>query len=373
MIQKNKRKIIIRIKKIFKDHKLLKAEEEPNSQNPIQDIISKDTTNTQNRFIMMSGSTSQVITDLHKDHPDDLICAEIFADNTYFGCGIFIGWTTQEEATLRDSNPDIFPYLISKGYIEKVEPFKNDFRYKYLKTGSDHISTCKGYAIDSELFCNNKVPLNKPIDVFYLFTSAPSLTNQPASFDEEGGAEWICQTRNDPNLMEKARALIKRMYRKKRKEIRDKNKFASAMKVLLFTSDYEMNFNLNPDDKDKEEKEIEDVLNTVLALFNKDLPVEKEDELKALEKKADESYKKVLERVMKGWIITAKKTGAKYFIGGAVGCGAFYNDPKVISEIIAKVFSENAGDDMIYVYAAYSGEEDANLPFFKNAFMKYGL
>ena len=83
-------------------------------------------------------------------------------------------------------------------------------------------------------------------------------------------------------------------------------------------------------------------------------------------KRAEENYKKMLHKTIRSWIITARESGAKYFVGGPIGCGAFYNDVKLVAQIFAEEFRDYGGN-MQFVYPKFR-KKDANCDTFKNAF-----
>ena len=82
-------------------------------------------------------------------------------------------------------------------------------------------------------------------------------------------------------------------------------------------------------------------------------------------KRAEENYKKMLHKTIRSWIVTARESGAKYFVGGPIGCGAFYNDVKLVAQVFAEEFRDYGGD-MHFIYP-FSGL-DAKYVAFEKAF-----
>ena len=104
---------------------------------------------------MKEGGSIKVASLLKEEGVDSKdILIQIFADQTYFGCGIFVCYTTQEEASLRDCNPDIFGYLLDNEYITPIAIGKGTFKLEYIKKEGDSLSklsTSEGYVINGKI------------------------------------------------------------------------------------------------------------------------------------------------------------------------------------------------------------------------------
>ncbi|MCQ2821591.1 MAG: hypothetical protein MJ252_30400, partial [archaeon] len=338
-----------------------------------------------NPFIWKSGGSSQVASQIFnqfaKENPKILV--QIFADQTNFGCGLLVNWNTQEEATLRDTNPELIANLIDKGYILPKDK-ENHFKYYdgFNTIGKPKImplSTSDGYIVPAKLSCANLVPLPKPIYLFYLFSSMPSLCGRKVNFDLNGAVAWTCKFRLESVentykkpwkniyllLDEKTKKmfinidLVTKIFQKNYSDrINGQNTlneiaFKKQMILLMFSDKYSL---------PKSEADIPKIIE-----WSKKVAQLKTKEDSLIYHKAENNYKKTVRKAVRGWILMAKERGIKYFIGGAIGCGAFANDPNVIAKIIAQEFIKFGGD-MTYVYGAFKGAEDPILKIFENEF-----
>ncbi|MCQ2821426.1 MAG: hypothetical protein MJ252_29550 [archaeon] len=312
---------------------------------------------TENPFTFGSGGTTQVAYDffIKKYLKPNQLAMQIYADQTYCGCGLIIGWTTQEESTLRDTNAELMAHLIGNGYIEVTKKGK---WYPYVFESDDPnfkpLSTSDGYLINGKISFVNLVNIPKPAEVKYLFASMPSLTTEPSSHDVNGAIAWISKYRKANGTLKdtdikNAKALIERLYELiKTNQLSFPNKKLSnnTMKLLLF-SDYEM-----PEDEEGIDKTIQSIYETAG---------------KTLSEEVEKNYRKTIRRAIKGWIVMTRATGVKYFIGGPIGCGVFGNDPTVVGKIIAEEFIKY-GKGMTFVYAAFTGTKDPNMILFQKEF-----
>ncbi|MCQ2821488.1 MAG: hypothetical protein MJ252_29880 [archaeon] len=307
------------------------------------------------KFDVEEGSSSSVALNVlkkYKCQPSE-ICIQFFADQTYFGCGIFKKWTTQEEATLRDSTPALFGTLLNQGYIN---PPNCDSKMSYI---GNKLSTSDGYLIRGELLHINLDPLPQDIPCFrpyFMFNSMPSFSENKNNFDEAGAASWIVKCRKiccgETEDFSDAKQFASAFYSKMRSQHLSSNVCQKALKILLFSTHYKVS---NTGNK-------EGVVNDIIEDSQKSTP--------GYLKQAEENYKKTVTETVKRWVLLAKEKGVKYFIGGAIGCGAFANKAEDVSKIMAEVFHKYGGD-MTYVYSVYKRNSDANLKCFEKAFKEY--
>ncbi|MCQ2819992.1 MAG: hypothetical protein MJ252_22220 [archaeon] len=333
---------------------------------------------TENPFEVKTGSTSDIVCKLHKDNPNAKLCAQIFADHTYYGCGLLFHWTTQEEATLRDTNPELMIWLQHRGLIkEELDGRKIKFRYV---ENSKELSTSDGYMVPAQFCLKNTELLEKPFETCLLFTSFPSLTSIKGSFDENGNVSWSYKYRMAKYLKEKSKEAEKKksndsdkrknfdssilitdknIIREKVQDIYEKQKnkqlklteqqFRQAMLLLLFWD------GLN------KKTTIEEIVEIALGKYS-EYDYE-EDPIK----NAQRNYEDTVRKTVGSWINMARQSGAEYFIGGPIGCGAFFNDPEVVSKIIAEQFVRY-GAGMKFIYGVFKEKSDDKLDCFRKAF-----
>ncbi|MCQ2820549.1 MAG: DUF4670 domain-containing protein, partial [archaeon] len=243
------------------------------------------------KFDIEEGSSSSVALNVLKKYnckPNE-ICIQIFADQTYCGCGILHKWTTQEEATLRDSTPALLGTLINQGYINPPDSY-NDYMMDYI---NNKLSTSDGYLIRGELLSIDLNPLPENIPCFrpyFMFNSMPSLSEKECNFDEAGAASWILKCRKiccgETENFEDARKFASAFYKKIIKENPlNKKECKNALKILLFSTHYEVS---NTEDKTEI---VQGIINDCLKEKPKYL------------KQAEENYKKTITETVKKWVL----------------------------------------------------------------------
>lgn len=298
---------------------------------------------------------------------ENKIGLEIFADQTYCGCGILVGYKTQEESTLRDANPSLLAHLIGNNKITKKNTEFGKM-YEYNSSANLPLSTSDGYIIKGEikiLNCEKILDKDEIFPVNFIFTSMPSLSGAPDCLDKNGVYSWTLKCRDilssDKKLNEDQKKalyelietlLSKRKSKDNSKDCYKEENFGKTMKLLMF---YEK-INL-PNNTGEIDKTIEQLNNIITGGSATELA------------DADINYQKTIRESIRAWIVMSRCYGIKYFIGGAVGCGVFENKPEVVSQIIAEEFV-NYGGDMKYIYAAFNGSNDTNYPHFRDAFEK---
>ena len=324
-------------------------------------------------FRVIEGGTSDVIKKLHKDNPGENIAGMIYADATNCG-GYFNDADTQEEMIFRDMGPDIPCHLLNKGLISKgkanghnVLPYNDIPTFISKKEKNElSLSPAVGFAIDAKLLYDGQKKLQEPIPFRALFCAMPSLSGAKENFDVNGAAfrrcrmeyEYLKSKNEKPDVNEvcnKSKGFVEKLYQKRtdpNDEVGKMNwfEFRRALIICMCSEECSVHYNNQGED----------------AAMGKLIRCVKAGDNNEVFKRAEENYKKMLHETIRSWIITARESGAKYFVGGPIGCGAFYNDAKLVAQIFAEEFRDYGGD-MQFVYPKFK-KEDANCNAFKKAF-----
>ena len=348
-------------------------------------------------FKAVGGGTSHVIKELHENDPDEKIAVMIYADATNCG-GYFESATTQEEEIFRDMGPVVPCHLLSKGLISKSElyghtvlPYDDIPTYANKKANGElSLSPAVGFAIDAKLLSDGSEKFHL-IPFRALFCAMPSLSGEKMNFDVNGATFHRLQT--ELGYISKCRLSYEKFYKDVFEKLYQKRIDPNDVKsVINRICKYAKNFvdklyqrRTDPDDvvgrMDSDEFKRAMILwmcseecSVFYDLQGEDAAMEKlircakatEGEDHRVFKRAEENYKKMLHKTIRSWIITARESGAKYFVGGPIGCGAFYNDVKLVAQIFAEEFRDYGGN-MQFVYPKFR-KKDANCDTFKNAF-----
>lgn len=340
-------------------------------------------------FKVIEGGTSHVIKELHESNPDEKIAGMIYADATNCG-GYFESATTQEEEIFRDMGPVVPCHLLSKGLISKSElyghtvlPYDDIPTYANKRvSGELSLLPAVGFAIDAKLLYDGQKKLQEPIPFRALFCAMPSLSGEKENFDvnvatfhrmrEEFGCilrliftrifDGVCKdVKGEEDTFDEickgAKIFIEELYQKRTDPDdvvgrMDSDEFKRAMILCMFSDECSVHYN-----NQGEDAAMEKLIRCAKATNGEDHEIFK---------RAEENYKKMLHETIRSWIITARESGAKYFVGGPIGCGAFYNDANLVAQIFAEEFRDYGGD-MQFVYPKFR-KEDANCDVFKKAF-----
>ena len=348
-------------------------------------------------FKAVGGGTSHVIKELHENNPDEKIAVMIYADATNCG-GYFESATTQEEEIFRDMGPVVPCHLLSKGLISKSElyghtvlPYDDIPTYANKKANGElSLSPAVGFAIDAKLLSDGSEKFHL-IPFRALFCAMPSLSGEKMNFDVNGATFHRLQT--EFGYISKCRLSYEKFYKDVFEKLYQKRIDPDDVKsVINRICKYAKNFvdklyqrRTDPDDvvgrMDSDEFKRAMILcmcseecSVFYDLQGEDAAMEKlircakatEGEDHAVFLRAEENYEKMLHKTIRSWIITARESGAKYFVGGPIGCGAFYNDVNLVAQIFAEEFRDYGGD-MQFVYPKFK-KEDANCNAFKKAF-----
>ena len=348
-------------------------------------------------FKAVGGGTSHVIKELHENNPDEKIAVMIYADATNCG-GYFESATTQEEEIFRDMGPVVPCHLLSKGLISKSElyghtvlPYDDIPTYANKKANGElSLSPAVGFAIDAKLLSDGSEKFHL-IPFRALFCAMPSLSGEKMNFDVNGATFHRLQT--EFGYISKCRLSYEKFYKDVFEKLYQKRIDPDDVKsVINRICKYAKNFvdklyqrRTDPDDvvgrMDSDEFKRAMILcmcseecSVFYDLQGEDAAMEKlircakatEGEDHAVFLRAEENYEKMLHKTIRSWIITARESGAKYFVGGPIGCGAFYNDANLVAQIFAEEFRDYGGD-MQFVYPKFK-KEDANCNAFKKAF-----
>jgi uncharacterized protein (TIGR02452 family) len=96
------------------------------------------------------------------------------------------------------------------------------------------------------------------------------------------------------------------------------------------------------------------------------------EEFSANEKELFEKYKENTQLKIRQQLRTAIINGNEYFVLSAFGCGAFYNDPKIISQLYKQVLNEDEfnGAFKVITFAIFPnpGQNNKNAEVFENTF-----
>lgn len=330
-------------------------------------------------FKAVGGGTSHVIKELHENNPGEIIAGMIYADATNCG-GYFESATTQEEEIFRDMGPVVPCHLLSKGLISKSElyghtvlPYDDiSFRmaFPYIASDEFSLSPAVGFAIDAKLLYDGPKKLQEPIPFRALFCAMPSLSGERVNFDVNGAAfhrmqmefdylsklGWACYF---DKVCKDAKNFVEKLYQKRTDPDdvvgrMDSDEFKRAMILCMCSEECSVFY-----DHQGEDAAMGKLIRCAKATNGEDHKVFL---------RAEENYEKMLHETVRSWIITARESGAKYFVGGPIGCGAFCNDVNLVAQIFAEEFRDYGGD-MQFVYPKFS-EKDANCDAFKNAFDK---
>ena len=338
-------------------------------------------------FKVIGGGTSHVIKELHENDPDEKIAVMIYADATNCG-GYFESATTQEEEIFRDMGPVVPCHLLSKGLISKSElyghtvlPYDDIPTYANKRvSGELSLLPAVGFAIDAKLLSDGSEKFHL-IPFRALFCAMPSLSGEKENFDvnvatfhrmrEEFGCilrliftrifDEVCEDVKGgegafDEICKGAKIFIEELYQKRTDPDdvvgrMDSDEFKRAMILCMFIDECSVHYN-----NQGEDAAMEKLIRCAKATNGEDHEIFK---------RAEENYKKMLHETIRSWIITARESGAKYFVGGPIGCGAFYNDVNLVAQIFAEEFRDYGGD-MQFVYP-FSGL-DAKFVAFEKAF-----
>ena len=310
-----------------------------------------------NPFMVKNGGSSSVTSEIYRENHDAKICTQVFADATYFLCGVSDGWTTQEESTARDADPETFAHVIGNKYAG-VNTFKGHIRrYPYAtdENGIPKLSPADGYMIKGKL---NRAQLKKndnPVQTDFLFSAAPTLSSS-CNADYEGTIRYIekyLESVKGMNLdgrrkgLRDTAAYFFRYFnlaidQKHKGETRiPSDKIGDAMMLVTFAA---INDKFNVFGKSPEEQ-----VRKLAALFT-DAGAKECGKLLAEAKK---NYENIMRQTVRTWIVMARERGNTHFVGGAIGCGAFANDPQTIAKIVAEEFVRHGGK-MKYVFPKFS-------------------
>ena len=300
---------------------------------------------TSNPFSSVSGTTLAVIDKVMKGDPQAKTCTQVCADARHYACGILAGWHTQEESVVADMDPMVSAHIKGRGFI-RPEIFKRQYRYAYTQ-GENRLSTSSGYMIKGKLG-------NAQTD--FLFSSVPALGAVWTGMDSVGNTDYFCAARKQAlgrnvteGEREKARTCFEHLCDLRnggKLEDLTRGQFKETMLLLMFGD-----CDVLGEDADKvATRAIETVKN---GSYDK--------------AKVMKGYEDAIRQSVRGWIDTARNRGATHFVGTAIGCGVFMNDPEIIAKITAEEFVSRAGD-MKFVYANY--KHDPNSETFQAAFQK---
>ena len=322
-------------------------------------------------FKVIEGGTSHVIRELHESNPDEKIAVMIYADATNCG-GYFESATTQEEEVFRDMGPVVPCHLLSKGLILKSElyghtvlPYDDIPTYMNKKASDElSLSPAVGFAIDAKLLFDGSEKFHL-IPFRALFCAMPSLSGEKVNFDVNGTVLRRCYTEceylknqnkrlNSSEICNNAKIFVEKLYQKRidHKDVvgrMDSDEFKRAMILCMCSDECSVHYNNQGED----------------AAMEKLICCAIEGDNNEVFKRAEENYKKMLHKTIRSWIVTARESGAKYFVGGPIGCGAFYNDVKLVAQVFAEEFRDYGGD-MHFIYP-FSGL-DAKYVAFEKAF-----
>ena len=201
----------------------------------------------------------------------------------------------------------------------------------------------------------------------------PSLSGDKANFDVLGAVGWLCKFRMNsyveqekkpwkeiynsmdpkPFNLEVIHKFVSTFYdrRKDGKITIDKVQFNNFMILAMFG-----NYTL-PNSEGEINSTIQNLINIAKDTNGKIL------------NEAKNNYRNLIRKFIRNWVVLAREQNVRYFVGGAVGCGAFENDPNMVSNIMAEEFIKYGGT-MKFVYGAYAGNKDANGKVFRDAFDK---
>lgn len=325
-------------------------------------------------FKVIEGGTSHVIRELHENNPDEKIAGMIYADATNCG-GYFESATTQEEEIFRDMGPVVPCHLLSKGFISKSElygytvlPYDDIPTYMNKKANGElSLSPAVGFAIDAKLLFDGSKKVHF-VPFKALFCAMPSLSGEKVNFDVNGATFRRCRmeykylksknAKPDVNeVCNKSKEFVDKLYQRRTDPDdvvgrMDSDEFKRAMILCMCSEECSVFYDLQGEDAAMEK------------LIRCAKATEGEDHAVFL--RAEENYKKMLHEAIRSWIITARESGAKYFVGGLIGCGAFYNDVNLVAQIFAEEFRD-CGGNMQFVYPKFK-KEDVNCDVFKKAF-----
>ena len=349
-------------------------------------------------FKVIEGGTSHVIKELHESNPGEKIAGMIYADATNCG-GYFESATTQEEEIFRDMGPVVPCHLLSKGFISKSElygytvlPYDDIPTYMNKKANGElSLSPAVGFAIDAKLLSDGLEKFHL-IPFRALFCAMPSLSGEEANFDVNGTTfnrlqtefgylymlgfglsyEELCKDVFEKlyqkriglddveyvinRICEDAKNFVDKLYQRRTDPDdvvgrMDSDEFKRAMILCMCSEECSVFYDLQGEDA-----AMEKLISCAKATNGEDHEIFK---------RAEENYEKMLHKTIRSWIITARESGAKYFVGGPIGCGAFYNDANLVAQIFAEEFRDYGGD-MHFIYP-FSGL-DAKFVAFEKAF-----
>lgn len=325
---------------------------------------------TENPFHFPGKYTTETVHQIVKNTPADQtnILMTIYADNSFFGCGIDDVYGTQEEATLRDVNPKLMAALVGMGLIKeedwtnmsnRLERPVTHFEYVPDQNGHKLSPAGDGYMATVELDRINGIPLEKPIRVTVLFRAAASLNGKPDAEDVSGNVQYLmdCREANGEKVIGEARTkmenqaseVMRELYKQGRPALSKTGFNELAALFIGGSTDKEMPIDIFKGEPKQIAKEL---VEYVKSGAHKSSGV--------LARAQDAYYDQSLRLKIRKDIVRARKMGIKQFVAGGLGCGQFQNDPSRVGRIYAEEFIKHGGDMSVYMT---SQEADKLKPF----------
>lgn len=307
------------------------------------------------------------------------ISLSIFADCTYCGCGIFAGYNTQEEATVRDFGLLLLAYFMKEGLVKQAGTPKVP-KFEYVEKNRKQLSPAgDGFMVSAPLLYNSLQKINWPEkdkngNPINLETLAKHLCLQfrsAASFDAVnscnedvfgdvqykrdfmqffGGKAGKKEMNGDE--VATTQSFLRALYPEMRKafsgvegktlketDAKKKELGRQMLMLFMFTDEFDA---LAPEKGSFFGKTRSSEIKRLTGM------VMKGKHTKLLQT-ARENYINTMRLKIRMDILMAKANGIKQVIGGAIGCGAFFNEPELMGRMYAEEFDKYADDDMEFI------------------------
>ncbi|MCQ2403475.1 MAG: hypothetical protein MJ202_07095 [Lentisphaeria bacterium] len=298
--------------------------------------------------------------------PPNAITIQIAADRRHcIGEAFSSDANTQEESVVRQMDPESLSPLAK--HVEQHVETKD--KYFFYKSGEGTPDVTDGMILPTTAAYADYKQVEEPFDLQLLFDAMPSFSVSEVNFDPAGALCYLKKSWKKQNtdkemtaeMESNAKKIIEAIqsaeskvkYPEIRKATQNVNpKFKDLMMLFMFAGQNDK-FDVFSSNT---QKQVDKIYQLIQSGDYQDLLAT-----------AKENYEKALSDLMKGWVTMARERGTKYFLGTAIGCSAFGNDPKVVARLMAEAFVKYGGD-MKFVFCQY--REPAERQLFEAAFAK---